>query len=324
MASNAPFKPPDIQTVRIESNWVEIFWREILLGLIIAVTAAVIADQLIHHNSKSMAATKTASPGTVPAPIDMAPTHSNQPAVGSEKQGIIYSGQPIQVLCKPGWASALNDYHASYKEINLWVEDVTSYDGATDIGIAVSPWTNFGDDALLKEAKGTYLTDDNGYRYDLAKDGGSYTDKERIIKADEIYRFKLRFGQIAPTETVILHHPQFQAITIVFPWAKNETKTSLIPKPSPGTVQPDNVVTPNIIAPYTPTPSPREVMPGRERFAGTVARVCPGNDLEIAVLKNGSSVAFSRREVIGTVTRLSVDSWHKDVLTTDIRNIECK
>lgn len=108
--------------------------------------------------------------------------------------------------------------------INMWVEEVELAEDGTIVHVAASTWDSWtGSD--LRAAKGAFLVDSNGDRYDLIKDGGEYPDYtvwdgwSRGLWGREIYRFNLVFPKLKyESPFVYLTHPQFREIKSEILW----------------------------------------------------------------------------------------------------------
>ena len=338
MASNAPSRE-QIPTVRVKKHWWEILWIDVVLGIFVTVAGGLAVQWINNHYQATSSSQAKPSPVSSPIAVDMVPTNQAAGAPASNKDGRVYTGETIRLICKPGWVPSLSTTNP-YQQINLWAENITFYENSMEIGIAVSPWTNYSSDAYLSKAAGAYITDENGFRYDIQKDGGDYPGEDfRAIKPDEIYRFRLIFSRSRPTNKLILHHPQFKPITLLLPWADTSTNATPVPTPSPYQPSTDTVISkPEATVTSSQQPSlgtSLEMLkstpsPVQQQSAGTsLAMPTPvtnpdrGCKRQLVVLKNGFAMVYTRKESNGDITRFFTSEGYFDIPTDQISKLDC-
>jgi len=273
-----------------------------------------------------------------PAVIDVIPKSQSGSTRGVPLLEV-HAGQQVQVVCQqPGWVISKRT-EDPFKEMNMWVENVAFNQDSTNVQVDVSPWEN-SPESFLQPAKDAYLTDDHGFRYDVQRDEGTYPDpdqrqadgtyagKKRTVKQNEIYRYDLVFGKARPTEFLILHHPQFQNITVWLPWAEKLKPTKLEEHPTQRE-QGASGGSGRGSASEAPRGSPASAS-AREADAlveKTEPKPAPcESGFEVAMLTNGFSIRFMKRVDIGTVTRLYLEgtdnSAFVDIPTSEIDHFE--
>jgi hypothetical protein len=92
--------------------------------------------------------------------------------------------------------------------------------GETNLQLAVRMLPD-SDSAWLDTARGAYLIDNRGTRYDLRQDNTITTSGSggRELVRNEVYRFNLFFPKIEDqTPYIYFNHPRFQPIKINLKW----------------------------------------------------------------------------------------------------------
>jgi len=126
-----------------------------------------------------------------------------------------------KVRCDPefvatrGWDSRPED---PANKVDLTVERIENENEQTVLHVAVSIHQE-QEFALLRPAKGAYIIDSEGTRYDLSEDLGEYSQNGfREIKFKEVYRFTLVFPLKSRVSYAWFCHPQFLNIKLNLVW----------------------------------------------------------------------------------------------------------
>lgn len=318
-----PFEKSDIPLVKVKKDWWEIWWKDLGVGIVVVVVGGLILQGISSRNHEIEQQDRVKQPSVKKADPPIRPinekTEEQHPQVSNLVIDVIprplpeYSksddlpvkiraGQEVSVKCNPTWVPSASPLHA-YDRIALSVESIVFDQSFTALHVAVKPGEGAEQDVLLRSAVKAYLTDDNGYRYDLQKDDGSYSlYLTRDIKPDEIYRFSLIFlGKMRPTEKLLFHHPQFQPITVWLPWAQAISHRVL---PDTGALQKPEIATHKS---------------GKQ--SSTLPKPC-GENGGIVMLKNGFSVRYDRRETSGSSSRFFTSTGYLDIANDEIVGFE--
>jgi hypothetical protein len=145
----------------------------------------------------------------------------------------------MEATCSGYWPSIESKpvYSADGQRLSLWIESVCLGSERAFLNVATKGW-DANDTGAIGPARGAFLIDTKGRRYDLQRDGGSYLRSltngffflpRHDIDGQAIYRFTLAFAPLSSeAEGFTLNHPQFARDPISF-----KTEAKVPPNPTP-------------------------------------------------------------------------------------------
>jgi hypothetical protein len=298
-----PFQGPDIHRVKVEKEWPDKWWVKSILSIFVAVIGGIFLHEIYSLHRETVRENKVKPPivKKVEPALDEKTPQQTPPQIQNDLVDVIpakdersanhwtkdptakvHSGQIVPVKCEPAWVPTNVGCGSDFCPINLWIESVVFDQSSTALNVAVSPWSDRRTEPVS-----------------LLSANGAYLTDDRGFRYDLLKDGGSYVGNVRG-----VNPDEIYRFVLVFGKMRPTEKLLFH----------HHQFQPIIVwLPWSQTK--------HKPLNGTRPNPC-GENGGIAVLKNGSTLRYTRRETNGSNTRLFNGTGYADVATEAIESLE--